>query len=51
MEASDFTPYLTSIKGSGADTIVLICVERHAIGVVTKFKELGAGQSRDPPGR
>lgn len=41
METADFTPYLTSIKGSGADTIVLICVERHAIGVVTKFKELG----------
>lgn len=41
MEASDFTPYLTAIKGSGADTIVLVCVERHAIGVVTKFKELG----------
>jgi len=41
MEASDFTPYLTSIKGSGADTIVLVCVEQHAIGVVTKFRELG----------
>jgi branched-chain amino acid transport system substrate-binding protein len=40
MEAADFTPYLTAIRGSGADTIVLICVERHAIGVVTKFKEL-----------
>ncbi len=41
METSDFTPYLTAIKGSGADTIVLVCVERHAIGVVTKFRELG----------
>ncbi len=41
MEATDFTPYLTSIKGSGADTIVLVCVERHAIGVVTKYRELG----------
>lgn len=40
METTDFTPYLTAIRGSGADTIVLICVERHAIGVVTKFKEL-----------
>jgi branched-chain amino acid transport system substrate-binding protein len=40
MEASDFTPYLTAIRGSGADTIVLICLERHAIGVVTKYKEL-----------
>ncbi len=41
METSDFTPYLTSIKGSGADTLVLVCVERHAIGVVTKYRELG----------
>jgi branched-chain amino acid transport system substrate-binding protein len=40
MEATDFTPYLTPIKGSGADTIALICVEKQAIGVVTKFKEL-----------
>ncbi len=35
METADFTPYLTAIKGSGADTLVLICVERHAIGVVS----------------
>ncbi len=41
MEAADFTPYLTAIKGSGADTIVLICVERHAIGAITKYRELG----------
>jgi hypothetical protein len=37
METTDFTPYLTPIKGSGADTIALICVEKQAIGVVTKF--------------
>lgn len=41
METSDFSPYLTAIKGSGADTIILICVERHAIGVIAKYRELG----------
>ena len=41
METTDFTPYLTSIKGSGADTIVAIITERHAIGIITKYRELG----------
>jgi branched-chain amino acid transport system substrate-binding protein len=41
METTNFTPYLTKIKDSGADTIVTICVERHAISIVTKYKELG----------
>lgn len=41
METSDFTSYLTAIKASGADTLLTILTERHAIGIITKYRELG----------
>lgn len=41
METADFTSYLTAIKASEADTLLTILTERHAIGVITKYRELG----------
>lgn len=46
MEAADFTPYLTAIKGSGADTLLTILMERHAIGIITKYRELGLDKAK-----
>ncbi len=46
METADFTPYLTAIKGSGADTLLTILTERHAIGIITKYRELGLDKAK-----
>lgn len=46
METADFTPYLTAIKASGADTLLTILTERHAIGIITKYSELGLDKAK-----
>jgi branched-chain amino acid transport system substrate-binding protein len=46
METADFTPYLTAVKGSGADTLLTILTERHAIGIITRYRELGLDKAK-----